>query len=466
MRMKIFCGFVVGWAVFAMVGGSFAATATGPLRVSGENPRYFADASGKVVYLTGLHTWSNLQDQGASEPPPKFDYGKYLEDLRRYNHNFIRLWAWEQARWAPWSDGKNGNPKDWYVEPNPYRRTGPGEALDGKAKFDLEKFDEAYFSRLRERVRQAGEQGIYVSIMLFQGWSSAKGWLGGKPWDGHPYNPKNNIQGFNGNPSGNSGPALDLAAVRDRQAKYVRKVVDKVNDLDNVLYEVTNEGGYKEWDWWVVETVQAYEKGKAKQHPVGLTAHGAESNDEMLASRADWFSPGSKDWPDLTGEPRAADGKKPSLVDTDHVWGVGGSPQWVWKTFMRGHNVIFMDPYDDPQWAPILAREGVRVADLEGTRRAMGQTRMFSERINLARAHPVTDVASTGFCLANAGVEYLIYQPKSGEAFTVKLPEGTFRYEWSKLDGSLAGSGETKSTGDVVSFRAPFSGEAVLLLKR
>ena len=417
------------------------------------------------VYLTGLHTWANLQDQGASDPPPKFDFGKYLEELRRYNHNFIRLWAWEQARWAPWSDGKDGNPKDWFVEPNPYRRTGPGEALDGKAKFDLEKFDEAYFSRLRERVRRAGEQGIYVSIMLFQGWSSAKGWLGGKPWDGHPYNPKNNIQGFNGNPTGNSGPGLDLAAVRDWQAKYIRKVVDTVNDLDNVLYEVTNEGGYKEWDWWVVETVQAYQKGKPKQHPVGLTAHGAESNDEMLASRADWFSPGSKDWPDLTGEPRAADGKKPSLVDTDHVWGVGGSPQWVWKTFMRGHNVIFMDPYDDPQWAPILAREGVRVADLEGTRRAMGQTRMFSERINLARAHPVMDVASTGYCLANAGVEYLVYQPKGGEAFTVKLPAGTFRHEWMKLDGTSVGSGETKSTGEAVSFRAPFLGEAVLLLK-
>src|SRR5215213_1328130 len=135
MSMKIMRGFFVACALVATVETSVGATAAGPLRVSAENPRYFADGSGKVVYLTGLHTWSNLQDQGASDPPPKFDFGKYLEDLRRYNHNFIRLWAWEQARWAPWSDGKNGNPKDWFVEPNPYRRTGPGEALDGKAKF-------------------------------------------------------------------------------------------------------------------------------------------------------------------------------------------------------------------------------------------------------------------------------------------------------------------------------------------
>ena len=163
---------------------------------------------------------------------------------------------------------------------------------------------------------------------------------------------------------------------------------------------------------------------------------------------------------------RAADGKKPSLVDTDHVWGVGGSPQWVWKTFMRGHNVIFMDPYDDPQWKPILAREGVAVADLERTRRAMGQTRAFSERLNLARALPAGDLASTGFCLANPGAEYLVYQPKAGESFTVKLPEGTFHYEWMDLTkGTPAKSGEIKSDGAATSFRPPSPGDAVLHLK-
>ena len=142
-------------------------------------------------------------------------------------------------------------------------------------------------------MRKAGERGIYVSVMLFQGWSSAKGWLGGTPWRGHPYHPENNVQGFSGNTKGDTGPALDDPRVRERQAAYIRKVVDTLNDLDNVLYEVTNEGGYKDWDHFVVNTVHAYEKTKPKQHPVGLTGHGSENNDEMLASPADWFSPGS-----------------------------------------------------------------------------------------------------------------------------------------------------------------------------
>ena len=56
------------------------------------------------------HTWPNLQDQGPKDPPRPFDFGRYLDFLVERDHNVIRLWAWEQARWAPWSDGKGSNP--------------------------------------------------------------------------------------------------------------------------------------------------------------------------------------------------------------------------------------------------------------------------------------------------------------------------------------------------------------------
>ena len=38
------------------------AAATGPLRANPKNPRYFTDGSGKAIYLTGSHTWNNLQE--------------------------------------------------------------------------------------------------------------------------------------------------------------------------------------------------------------------------------------------------------------------------------------------------------------------------------------------------------------------------------------------------------------------
>ena len=57
------------------------------------------------------------------------------------------------------------------MTPQPWPRSGPGTAKDGKPKFDLDSFDQAYFDRLRERVIAAGIEGIYASVMLFEGFS-------------------------------------------------------------------------------------------------------------------------------------------------------------------------------------------------------------------------------------------------------------------------------------------------------
>ncbi len=80
----------------------------------------------------------------------------------------------------------------------------------------------------------------------------------GRAWRSHPFHPDNNINGIDGGGDVASGGPHRLGdkSVNDAQAAYIRKVVDTVNDLDNVPYEVINEGGDKEWDWWVAKTVQ------------------------------------------------------------------------------------------------------------------------------------------------------------------------------------------------------------------
>jgi hypothetical protein len=42
---------------------------------------------------------------------------------------------------------------------------------------------------------------------------------------------------------------LQLFAVTRLQEAYVRKVIDAVNDLDNVLYEISNESDDSSKDW-------------------------------------------------------------------------------------------------------------------------------------------------------------------------------------------------------------------------
>jgi len=509
------------------------AQASGPLRVHPTNPRYFtdgaknADGSLKAVYLTGSHTWNNLLDMDKADPPAPFDFGAYLDFLQRYGHNFIRLWTWDSVVWDSRANGKLGKDFVHHVAPLPWARTGPvnrvegvppsnrgqdarDTALDGKPRFDLTRFNPEYFDRLRARVRAAGDRGIYVSVMLFEGWGlshanrripAADGWA----YRSHPFHPDNNVNGITGDLNGD-GNVLEIHslasdAITALQAAYIRKVVDTVNDLDNVLYEVINEGGNQEWDWWVVKTVKDYEGTKSKQHPVGITGHGGERIATMLASPADWISPGSADG--YRDPAPAWDGHKVSLLDTDHIWGVGGNHGWVWRSLLRGHNPIFMDPYDGSilgdrrgEGVPPLRREAILASPGRATtrtstevqgqdalatedkakmaspqfellRRNMGYTLRYARKVNLAAMTPQGELASTGFCLAEPGKEYLVYLPEGGEV-TVDLSgaSGSIAVEWFDPRSGDTTQGHITSGGQKHSFQPPFDGDAVLYLRR
>ena len=466
------------------------------VRVHPTNPRYFtdgtknADGSLKAVYLTGSHTWNNLVDMDQADPPAPFDFGAYLDFLERHGHNFIRLWTWDSVVWDSRANGKLGKDFVHHVAPLPWARTGPGNALDGKLKFDLTKFNPEYFDRLRTRVRAAGERGIYVSVMLFEGWglshanrrvATADGWA----YRSHPFHPDNNINGIAGDLNGDSNVlevhSLASDAITALQAAYIRKVVDTVNDLDNVLYEVINEGGNQEWDWWVVKTVKDYERqiptrsGAAgpKLHPVGITGHGGERLATMVASPADWISPGSQDG--YRDPPPAWDGRKVSLLDTDHIWGVGGNHGWVWRSFLRGHNPIFMDPYDGTilgerrgEGVPPLRREAILASpQFELLRQNMGYTLRYASKMNLAAMTPHGELASTEFCLADPGREYLVYLPNGGEAtMDLSAVSGSIAVEWLNPRSGETTRGQSTSGGQKRSFRPPFDGDAVLYLRR
>jgi uncharacterized protein DUF6298 len=289
----------------------------GPLRHHPKNPRYFSDDSGKAIYLTGSHTWPNLIDRGPSDPPPKFDFDGYLDLLEKRHHNFIRLWA----RHVTWYHGYGEG--ELHAATLAWQRTGPGNALDGKPKFDLTQLNDAYFERLRSRVAAAGERGIYVSVMLFGGYYECHG-----GWLGNPFHARNNINGIDGDPDGDDhgfeSHTLALPNITELQQAYVRKVIDTINDLDNCLYEISNEGNESSYQWQcrLIDFIHEYEGKKPKQHAVGMTALWSESaarcNKLLAESPADWISPltDAKGIRDIF----PADGKKVSLLDSDHWW--------------------------------------------------------------------------------------------------------------------------------------------------
>jgi hypothetical protein len=459
--------------------------ATGPLKLHDDDPCYFTDNNGKAIYLTGSHTWNNFQDRG-DVLQQEFDYGAYMQLLQEKNHNFMRLWIWEHAAWAPWTKEK--------VEfiPLPYLRSGQGIALDGKPRYDLTQFNQAYFDRLRSRVEAAAHHGIYVSVMLFQGWSvGKKPNEPGNPWSGHPFHRDNNVSGIdgdlNGDGEGTEVHTLENPAVTAHQESYVRKVVDTVNDLDNVLWEICNEGdpGSMKWQNQMAAHIKSYELTKEKQHPVGITAlYPGGNNDDLFRSAADWISP-SNTGVDYQTNPPVSKGQKVIIADTDHVWGVGGDRGWVWKSFLRGLNPIYMDPFDDPRWSSSRPK-------FESCRRAMGQTLDYANRMNMATMTPQEELASTGYCLTNLSEDYLVYVPFDAwriesvrfirrlarpirnlrwwfkQTVTVNLSSGsgTFLVEWFNPSTGETQKGTPVQGGRSYSFTAPFPGDAVLYIGR
>src|SRR6185503_16953055 len=109
-----------------------------------------------------------------------------------------------------------------------------------------------YLARLRERVVAAGERGLYVSVMLFNGWSVRDNG-DGNPWPRHPFHRANNVNGIDGDPGGRGDGAathtLSAPAITALQRDYVSAVAAAVGDLPHVLFEIANESSRASFDW-------------------------------------------------------------------------------------------------------------------------------------------------------------------------------------------------------------------------
>ncbi len=435
---------------------------------------------------------------------------RYFRFLKERGHNFIRLWRWEHVK----SQAASGS-FHLCMAPQPWLRTVPGTAKDGKPKFDLEAFDQGYFDRLRDDVVAAGNAGIYVSVMLFEGWALH---LSPPPdnVEGHPFHLLNNINDV-GITSIVDYQVLPLdPKVQALQEAYIRRVVDTVHDLPNVLYEVANEssgggsvdgavadalgvgsgtnwGDSTEWQYWVIDVVKRHEAQQGyASHPIGMTmqypvAIQTSVNDPLLSSAAGWISPGYDDeifaqggHPAATGSPPShwygnpppADGTKVMITDTDHYAPGQGDALWAWKSFLRGHHPILMDFGLIGDIEPAEASPAFQV--FEAARFAMGDTLRYAERVNLMEMAPRGELSSSGYVLANSGREYLVLQPaESGEPFTMLLEPATYAIEWYSVPTRESGAAanltaEADAGVASVTLSPPFrnAGPVVLYLAR
>jgi hypothetical protein len=165
---------------------------------------------------------------------PEFDQRKYLDTLAGDGLDLTRLFVGTYYE----------KPGDFGIRANtlapapgralvPWARSASPGAADGGAKFDLARWDPAYFERLRSFVTEAGRRGIVVEVVLFSSYY-------GSGWPYSPMNAANNVNGVGAVPKERAN-TLDNGNLLAEQEKVVRKIVGDLRDFDNIYYEIQNE---------------------------------------------------------------------------------------------------------------------------------------------------------------------------------------------------------------------------------
>jgi hypothetical protein len=479
----------------------------GPLKQSTVNSRYLVAPAGNAVFLSGSHTWNDFQDTNTNSSPAALDFNSYVAFLKSNGQNATILWHKDLPEYCGW----NFSGSTWTMTPWPWLRPGPGVATDSKPKFDLTQFNQAYFDRLRARVQQLQQNGIYSIVQLFDGnqLTSAR-----CSTDGYAFSGPNNINGVSdGYSSGaagvNSVTMTAKNAITNFQDAYLKKVVDTLNDLPTVIWEIAEEQPAASMTWWaphMMGLVRTYETGgtfegtaypgKPFQHPVGIGSLNATTpNDATLySSTADWIAPtiNSNFSNQFPSNASTNNRSKVVINDSDHSLGYksftnsDGSIQdqnlrgYLWENLTSGaEGVVFMDPYEI-FWQGSPARNtclnplnqvctGGVDAKLNKFRTSMGYLQSFANsNLNLLKMTPQNSLSSTGFCLADnsaAGAEYVVYAP-SGGTFTVNLSATArpLNVTWFNPATGVSTAVAAITGGSNKSFTAPFSGDAVLYI--
>jgi len=250
------------WAGVAVFSLAFGTAAAGepekPLALHPENPHHFLFRGKPTVLITsGEHYGAVLNLD--------FDYVKYLDTLQADGLNLTRTFS---GAYVEPQGAFNIARNTLAPAPNrficPWARSDTPGYANGGNKFDLKRWDSAYFARLKDFVGQAAKRGIVVEMNLFCPFYEEP------QWRLSPQNATNNINGVGSVPR-TDVYTLDkhggLLAVHEAM---VRKIVSELRAFDNVYYEICNEpyfGGVTlEWQRHIADVIVDTEKSLPNKH--------------------------------------------------------------------------------------------------------------------------------------------------------------------------------------------------------
>lgn len=212
-----------------------------PLSLHPDNQHYFL-FRGKPAILIG-----STEHYGAVINLD-FDYIRYLDELSAKGLNVTRTFSGIYVE----PQGAFGIKKNTLAPGQekficPWARSNqPGYPIGGN-KFDLTKWDEVYFKRLKDFLSEAGKRNIVVELDLFSNFYDTL------QWKLSPLYYKNNINNSDTVPDQKEVLSLRHPQLLKIQEEMVRKILTECNSFDNLYYEVCNEpyfGDLQALDAW------------------------------------------------------------------------------------------------------------------------------------------------------------------------------------------------------------------------
>jgi hypothetical protein len=398
-----------------------------PLRIDPTNPHYLEFRGRTAVLVGASEHYGAVLNRG-------FDFIPYLDVLGADDLNVVRIFAGAYrelpGRFTPLFDleiVRNTLAPDFTHFLAPWPRSAVPGAADGGAKFDLRKWDEAYFSRLRKFVAAAGERGIVVEVSLFSVY------YGDNLWHVSPLYAKNNVNNV-GNVSREEVFLNRDPGLRAVQARLARHVAETLRDFDNLYYEICNEPSEGNVPMeWQKEMISAIKSGDAgASHLIAQeVGYGSGRITQRMPEVSVFLFHGTRTTQSLTEN---SDLGMPIGSNEDGFDGQSSAPYRLeaWQYLLSGGalymNLDYSFTVDSPQGGFIMPRTqpGGGSAQL---RRQLGILRKFINGFDIGRMRPLPSVVRWGgnesgvaSVLGDEGKAYAVYLHR-GKPFDTELAQ-------------------------------------------
>ncbi len=457
-------------AVFLAIHSRSAAAVT-PLSLHPDNPHYFLFRGQPTVLITSAEHYGAVLNLN-------FDYVKYLDTLAADGLNLTRTFtgAYVEPQGA-FNIASNtlAPPAGRFI--CPWARSGtPGYAKGGH-KFDLTKWDEAYFKRLKDFVAQASKRGVIVEMNLFCPFYEES------QWKLSPQNAANNVNGL-GLVGRTNVYTLDqhggLLAVHEAMT---RKFVTEMKDFDNVYYEICNEpyfGGVTlAWQRRIADVIAATEKELGVTHLISQNIANGKAQVTNPHPRVSIFNFHYASPPDTVGMNYAL-----NKVIGDNETGFKGTNDShyrmeAWEFILAGGGLYnnldysFVAGHEDGTFVYPKSQPG---GGNPGFRKQMKVLKDFIHGFDFLKMKPDNAIIKGGLpdkararALVEPGRQYAIYVFGGTQAnLVLEIPAGRYQAAWlNPLTGEIAKREELDHAGGAITLTSPaYVQEVALKLAR